>query len=40
MIFRDKNATNFNIIGEKSYEKKYPIQKVKKVYYNDILSYD
>lgn len=40
VIFRDKNAINFNITGEKNYEKKYPITKIKKVFYNDILSYD
>lgn len=39
-LFRDKNAANFNITGEKSYEKGYPVTKVKKVFYNDILSYD
>ena len=26
--------------GEKSFEKKYPVRRVKKVYYNDILSYE
>ena len=40
MIFRNKNAANFNITGQKSYAKNYPIKKVKKVYFNDILSYD
>ena len=40
VIFRDKNAVNFNITGEKSYKKSFPIKKVKKVYYNDILSYE
>ena len=38
VIFRDKNAANFNITGEKSFKKKYPVKKVKKAYYNDILS--
>ena len=40
VIFRDKNAANFNITGVKNYEKGFPIRKVQKVYYNDILSYD
>ena len=39
-IFRDRNAQNYNITGEMCYEKAYPIKKVRKVYYNDILSYD
>ena len=37
-IFRDKNAANFNIIGKKSYVKRYPIKRIKKVFFNDILS--
>jgi len=40
VLFRDKNARNFNITGEKSYKKSFPIKRVKKVYYNDILSYE
>ena len=40
VLFRDKNAANFNITGVKSYEKCYPVTKIKKVFYNDILSYD
>ena len=39
-IFRDKNAANFNIIGKKSFAKKYPIKRIKKVFFNDILSYE
>jgi len=38
VLFRDKNVTNFNVTGEKSYEKKYPVKKIQKVYFNDILS--
>ena len=37
-LFRDKNVSNFNITGEKSYEKKYPIKKIRKIYYNNVLS--
>ena len=40
MLFRNKHAANFNIVGQKSYVKNYPIKRVKKVFYNDILSYD
>ena len=40
VIFRDKNVANFNIIGQKSYAKSYPIKRIKKVFYNDIVSYE
>ena len=39
-LFRAKNAANFNVTGQKSFAKKYPIKRIKKVFYNDILSYD
>lgn len=40
VIFRDKNAANFSVTGEKCFDKEYPVAKVKKVYYNDILSHE
>ena len=39
VLFRDKNAVNYNVTGEKSYEKEYPVKRIKKVFYNAVLSH-